>query len=268
MEALYNIYFAGELLEGQDLATVRQNLGRLFKANEATLDKLFSGIPQLLKRDCDKATALKYQQAMEKAGARPVVKSNQDSVATAAPTTPPESRPMSAADRIAAMAAAPDAGEYPDTEAAAPGVQVDTDGGLDLAAAGTDVLKPEERAATVISNIDTSALDIDDSGQRLSAEPPPPPPAPDSSHLSMGEVGDDIPSLPSELEPLSPNTDALDLSPQGTDFSDCAAPAPQAPDLDLSQLDVAPQGSDVLEEKYRKKEQPVAPATDHIKLED
>ena len=74
MEARYNIYFAGQLIEGQDLAGVRTRIGKLFKADAATLDKLFSGKTQLLKRDCDKATALKYKQAMEQAGALPVIK--------------------------------------------------------------------------------------------------------------------------------------------------------------------------------------------------
>lgn len=70
MEARYNIYFAGQLLAGHALAGVRENIARLFNADDATLDKLFSGKAQLVKRDCDKATALKYKQAMEQAGAR------------------------------------------------------------------------------------------------------------------------------------------------------------------------------------------------------
>ena len=40
---------------------MRANLARLFNADEATLDKLFSGKIQLLKRDCDEATAEKYR---------------------------------------------------------------------------------------------------------------------------------------------------------------------------------------------------------------
>ena len=68
MEPLYNIYYAGEVLAGFDQSQVRKSLGALFKAGDATLDKLFSGKPQLLKRDCDEATALKYKQAMERAG--------------------------------------------------------------------------------------------------------------------------------------------------------------------------------------------------------
>ena len=71
MDARYSIYFAGELLDGHDRATVRAGLAKLFNADEATLDKLFSGKAQMIKRGCDKATALKYKQAMERAGAQP-----------------------------------------------------------------------------------------------------------------------------------------------------------------------------------------------------
>ncbi len=82
----------------------------------------------------------------------------------------------------------------------------------------------------------------------------------------MGGVGEDIPTLASTEAPLSPNTDALDLSPEGTDFSDCAPPDPEEPPLDLSALDLAAAGCDVLEEQYRKREQAAAPNTDHLSL--
>jgi hypothetical protein len=84
----------------------------------------------------------------------------------------------------------------------------------------------------------------------------------------MGDVGEMIPNLPSNQQPLSPDTAAIDLAPQGTDFTDCAPPAAEAPALDLSGMDLAPAGAEVLEEKYRKKEQAEAPATDHISLKD
>ena len=83
MEARYNVYFAGQLLEGQDPGSVRSSLAKLFNADEATLEKLFSGNAQLIKRNCDKATALKYKQAMERAGAQALIKAVAE---TAAPT--------------------------------------------------------------------------------------------------------------------------------------------------------------------------------------
>lgn len=259
MEPLYNIYFAGEVIVGQDAATVREALGRLFRADEATLDKLFSGTAQSIKRNCDKATALKYKQAMENAGARPLIKR--------AEAPAPAERPLTAAEKIAALAAAPDTGTYTDNTQQEPADAAE-EGEFDIAEAGADVLKPEERAEPIVADIDTGDLDVDATATRLSDEPPPPPPAPDTSHLSVGEVGEDIPVLDTGVVPLSPDTDALSLSPEGTDFSDCAADDPTPPTLDLSAMDLAPEGSDVLEEEFRRKEEAAAPSTDHISLED
>jgi len=244
---------------------VRSRLGQVFKADEATLDKLFSGKPQLLKRDCDKATALKYKQAMEQAGAQPLIKAVQPEAEAAPPA------PQTAAEKIAALAAAADTGAHraaadpePRRAAAAPVPA----GEPEVAPAGSEVLREDERPTPVVREVDTSGLAVDTAAQRLSAESPAPPPAPDTSHLDMAAVGELIPNLPSDLAPLSPDTDSLSLSPEGTDFSDCAAPEPAPPDLDLSALDVAPAGADVLEEQYRKKEQPAPPPTDHLTLKD
>ena len=84
----------------------------------------------------------------------------------------------------------------------------------------------------------------------------------------MGGVGEDIPNLERSEPVAEPNTDGIDLSPEGTDFSDCAPPAPPPPDVDLSAMEVAPAGTDVLDESQRNKPQPPPPATDHISLRD
>jgi hypothetical protein len=287
MATRYNVYFAGQLLEGQELASVRDKLAKLFNADQQTLEKLFSGKAQLLKRDCDKATALKYKQAMERAGAEPVIKASQSAAATEQPP-PPKPAPdktMSAAEKIAALAAAPDKSGYSPEESSTLSEEPSTrpeesstgsaeqqpepgQAGINLAPAGSGVLREDERSEPVVRDIDTAGLEVDAATQRLSEEPPPPPPAPDTSHLDMGGVGEMIPNLPSDQVPLSPNTDAIDLSPAGTDFTDCAPPEAEAPPLDLSGMDLAPAGTDVLEEKYRKKEQAEAPTTDHISLEE
>jgi hypothetical protein len=279
MATRYNVYFAGQLLEGQELASVRDKLAKLFNADQQTLEKLFSGKAQLLKRDCDKATALKYKQAMERAGAQPVIKASQSTAAaeqSPPPTLVPE-KTLSAAERIAALAAAPDEGGY-SKESSTPARETPTGSteqqadsgqeGINLAPAGSDVLREDERREPIVREIDTTGLEVDATAQRLSNELAPPPAAPDTSHLDMGGVGEIIPNLPSDQVPLSPNTDAIDLSPAGTDFTDCAAPEAQAPPLDLSGMDLAPAGTDVLEEKYRKKARAEAPTTDHISLEE
>lgn len=282
MDKRFNIYYAGEVLDGHDPTQVRANLGKLFKANEQTLDKLFSGKAQLLKKGCDEDKARQYQQAMQRAGAQPIIRAAQPADAGGATDAPapagdqPEKK-LTAAEKIAALAAAEDdtryraedssgAGQSPPA-ASEPTTAAD-EGSLGLEPEGTEVLKAHERAAPVEASIDTSKLAVDETAARLSEEAPAAPPAPDTSHLDMGEVGEVIPTLEEAVEELDPDISALDLSPEGSDFSDCAGPDPIAPDVDLSALDLAPSGSDVLEEQYRRGEEQAPPNTDHISVQD
>lgn len=232
MEPLFDVCFAGELLEEHELQSVRQKLQKLFNANPDTLDKLFSGKMQVLKRGCDESTALKYQQAMAKAGAKAVVR------------TQSSPNPAASSDSAPSPAA-----------------------GLVLAPPGSDVLRPDERAEEIITEIDTSSLDIEEMGSNLETTPAETGEAPDTSHLSVADVGEDIPNLPSSEAAVQPDTDFISLSPEGTDFSDCSADTPAAPEVDLTNIELAPAGSDVLEEQYKKKNEDAAPDTSHIALE-
>lgn len=268
MEPRYNIYFNGQLLEGQDMASVRSKLAKLFNANEQTLDKLFSGKAQLIKRECDRATALKFKQAIEQAGARPVIKEMPTSPQPQA--TPAPADKMTAAQRIAALAKAPDLGTYAADEPVenAPAAAEQAEDGIVLTPQGTDVLRPEERQQPLHREIDTASISLGDNGGQLSTPAPPAPPAPDTSHLSMGAAGEVIPILAKTTIPVEPNIDDIDLAPSGTDFSDCAAPDTEMPALDLSGIDLAPSGAEVLEAKYRRRHDEKAPPTDHLSLED
>jgi hypothetical protein len=270
MEERYNVYFAGQVLEGCDRSSVRDKLAKVFNADQATLDKLFSGKAQLIKRNCDKATALQYREAMERAGAIPIVKRT-DSQTVATATAP--ARTMTAAEKIAALAAAPDTNLYSSAASGAASQAVHQaattePGGLALAPAGTEVLREEERAAPIIREVDTSGLAVDTAAMRLSEEAPPAPAAPDTRHLSMGDVDDTIPNLPRFTAPLSPGIDGLALSAPGTDFSDCAAPKPPVLQLDLSALAILPPGTALLEERHRSREPGAVPSTDHISLKE
>jgi hypothetical protein len=277
MEERYNVYFAGQVIDGHDPANVREKLAKVFKANESMLDKLFSGKPQLVKRDCDSNTASKYKQALEGAGAVPIIKLASATEAAQPPTANTEpTRPMSAAERIAALAAAPDHASYPKVPvatastaaAAAQQENVADSSGIALTPPGTEVLRKEERAQPVIREVDTSSLEIDAAAQRLSEEPPAPPPAPDTQHLSMGDVGETIPNLASSATPLVPDLAGIALSEPGTDFSDCAQPEPQAAAVNLSHLAALPPGDMPVEEQQRRPMPVAAPSTDHISLKD
>ncbi|MFB3079391.1 MAG: hypothetical protein ACE1Y4_15450, partial [Lysobacterales bacterium] len=115
MEQLYDIYFAGQLVEDFDEVTVRENLVKLFKTNDVALQKLFSGKPQPIKRGVDKAGAIKYKAAMAKAGAVAVVKAHpraepkaEPKIAEPAPAFEDDDLPSSADIKPAAE---PDQGE-------------------------------------------------------------------------------------------------------------------------------------------------------------
>lgn len=281
MDPLYDVCFAGEILQGQDLDTVKLKIAKLFNTNDATLDRLFSGKTQLLKKGCDRETALKYKKAIEQAGAKPVLRSSAPNTAAESPKAEPEARAtaaqapkMTAAERIALLAAAPDVSssvpEAPEVTASAAPDSNTTEGsdGFDLAPTGADVLRPEERQPEVTSNIQTSDIELMSVGADLSDITEEEISAPDVSHLSMGEVGEDIPNLMQTRELLSPDISAISLSPEDSDFSDCA-PAPVAElEVDLSAIELAPSGTDMLDSQYRKSNDEVAPKTDHLSLED
>ena len=238
MNSLYDVCFAGQLLPGQELQAVRQKIQKLFNASPETLDKLFSGKTQMVKRGCDEQTARKYQQAMERAGALAIIR-------------------------------APDAASTQANSPASPGAESQTENsGLNLAPAGSEVLRPEERAVVATNEIDVSDIELTAAGSDLGEPVEATATAPDTSHLSMGEVGEDIPKLLDSSTPLKPNIDDISLSPEGTDYSDCAPPEAETPALDLSNIEIAAVGSDVLEEQYKKTGDDKAPDTDHITLKD
>lgn len=191
MNDLYDVCFAGKLCQGQELSAVRNNIQKLFNAEPDTLNKLFSGKTQLVKRGCDKATAEKYRKAMERAGATAIIRARD----TAPPDTDTPPRPSNEGDAA-----------------------------FNLAPTGSDVLRPDERVAEPISNIDIPDVTLTELGTDLGDYVESSEAAPDTSHLSVAEAGENIPNLPNTDTPLKPNTDQISLSPQGTDFTDCAPP--------------------------------------------
>lgn len=308
MSELYDIFYAGKIADGFDESTVRANVARLFKANAQTVEKLFSGKPQIIKRGIDKQTAIKFRAALQKAGAVPLIRAHASKAAPAkkAPVEKPAGgeKKQTMAERLAALTGepAPDATEVaadskapPQPTAAAPAAKQEApaaeeqsaaetvaaatagaaaghaaagfDSAISLAPEGSDVLREDEREIFEELDIDTSAIHLVPEFAEPEVETREEPPAPDTSHLSMGEVGEDIPHLEEEQTLLDPDTSHLSMGEVGEAI-------PQLPDErepvdpDTSGIDLAPEGSDVLEEQYRKKDEPPPPDTSHISLED
>ena len=285
MAERFSIFYAGELLPGQDQATVREALARLFRANEASLDALFSGRMVAVKRDCDRATAARYQQAMREAGAEPIVRQEPEPATAATPTPAPQapSGPgePTMAERLAALTGESPTpqpeGQQPATQQpqahkseppAAPRHASSHPGPpapYTVAEVGAMVLTEAERRQPPATEIDTSALQVAPPAERLAPPPPEPPPAPDVSGMDLAAAGEVL-QRPVEHVPVALEIDHLDLSPAGTDFADCTPPPTAAPVLDLSGLELGAPGSDVLEARYRETETASPPDTGHLSL--
>ena len=268
MDARYNVYFAGQLLAGHALVRVRDNIARLFNADDATLDKLFSGKPQLIKRDCDKATALKYKQAMEQAGALPVIKA----IASQAPTATVDTaaRPMTAAERIAALAAAPDLAyqNQPAVPVAPPPrLPEPTEGGYSSHPPAPTYCcrRSGRRPRPVVSTHPiwrfSPAADACPTIHRHRRRHR----IPATSAPEQPVNG--CPRCPAHERRCRPIPAPSPWRPTAPIFRLRGAGA-RAPVLDLSGIALAAPGADVLEQRYRNKHDQPPPATDHLALED
>jgi len=86
----FDIVFRGKLAAGFEEATVRANLARLFKRDEAQIAPLFSGSRAILKRGVDGATADKYRETLRNAGAIvAVIRNREESLAKPKPPPAP-----------------------------------------------------------------------------------------------------------------------------------------------------------------------------------
>lgn len=249
-QPLYDVFFTGQLVEGTDLATAKSNFAKLFKSSPEHLEKLFSGKPQAIKRGVDKAEALKFKAALHKAGLLIAFKAHQIAKPDATPATTTSAAP-----------------EQPESSTAAPTTNSPQASNDDwsVAPTGSDVLAAHERKPVQAQNIDTSAIKMVSAFAEAEVETKPAPPAPDTSHISVAQVGEDLllekpeppPALPLDLENLS-------LAPAGADLEELR---PELPALnpDISDLSIAEAGADLLKEQQNPPPPP-APNTDHITI--
>jgi hypothetical protein len=68
-ESLYEVTFSGEIQEGAKLDEVKARIAKLFKADEVTIARLFSGKRIVIKKNLSAEVADKYSIAFTKAGA-------------------------------------------------------------------------------------------------------------------------------------------------------------------------------------------------------
>jgi len=205
---LYDIFFRGGVMPGESIDTVKGNLAKLFKANATQIDAMFSGRAIVIKKSLSKDAALQYQSAMEKAGAKVILREK-----TSSKDSPKPSPTISA---VSHTANTPKPVQTP-TETIAASTPSTSDLGndsWDLAPAGSDVLSESERTHFVPADIDTSSIKLTSAFAEPEIELTPTPPPPNTDHISVAVVGSDI----------------LAEKP----------PKPPKPDIDLSGMEVSP----------------------------
>jgi hypothetical protein len=230
----FDIVFAGECLDGHEVPAVRAALAKLFRADDATLARLFSGTPQRIKSAVDAETAQKYAKAMAAAGARAIL------------------RPVSAE---LSPAEAPDTQDSPATA-------------MTLAPPGSDVLRPEERTVPSGKVPATDHLSIAQPGERLSEEKPVVADPHPQADFDVAAAGSDLSDGVDREAPPPPDTSGISLHEGELDLSDCATAPAGAPSLDLDHLSVADAGKDLLAESERKRDETQAPDTSHLSVSD
>lgn len=65
----FNVVFGGAVSGGRKVEEVKKNLGELFKADGKKIEQLFETPNMVLKRNIDYEQAMKYQTAVQRAGA-------------------------------------------------------------------------------------------------------------------------------------------------------------------------------------------------------
>ena len=197
----FEIAFSGQIREGADLQEVKARIGKMFKADGAKLDRLFSGQRIVIKANVDQQTAQKYQSALLSAGAECEIRSMSTTPAEAVVAAPPA--PAVEAQPVARQEPTPDqvpsepdpqttsANEPPrdfelPPQTAPLSVTADQIGELaaTLAPPGSEL--QDERKVAPIPQYDLSAFEMAPVGSVLGDEKKaPPPPPPDTTGLSM-----------------------------------------------------------------------------------
>lgn len=80
MEPKFDVYVTGDTLDGFQWDSVVAGLAHLFSIDDAAAKQLFDGSKRQVKAACDKATALKYREALAGIGAAVLVERHADKI--------------------------------------------------------------------------------------------------------------------------------------------------------------------------------------------
>ena len=272
-EQRYDIFFRGEVLEGFALETVKASVAQLFKASPDKIDQLFSGKVVPLRKDLDKATAAKFKQALDKAGAKIYIKLAAESSTVNQPQAVSQqtSSPQASARQGTSQATTSPANQATDQGSNTPAPKTiaqpaNNPGNFIILPAGSDVLRPDERPAVEAVKVDISGIRMASVFDMPEIDTTPSPPPPNTSHISAAPVGADIlEGVKKEAPPPPPDVSSIKIAAPGADMSEMVEkiPVPAAPDV--SHISTAAPGANLLE-GVKKESPPPAPDVSHIHL--
>ena len=275
MADFFNVVFAGEIARGSDPVAVKANIARLFKANDAMIEKLFSGQRIAVKKAVDQATAMKYRAVMKQAGAIASIEEAdaQGRPLAVPPAAPAAVKPPTMADRLAALAAehAQSNALKPRADAPPPPADVAQAGSWRLFPAGSLLVEIKSMPAPMLPNI--SGITLANPGAELLKDEerrqlaPAPVAVPDISAINLAPVGGDLLQAEEKLSvtPVQVDVSALSMAPPNTELlkeNEKRVVVPVV--VDVSAITVAPPGADLEQIKDDKK--PVNPDISKLKL--
>ena len=191
-DELFEVAFSGQISDGAEPGEVKAKVGKMFNADDAKLAQLFSGRRVVIKKNIDRATATKYQTALNRAGAEcEICLVGGAQVAQSAPAAakaPAATKPAS----TAASAVKIETGDYGDVApppATDPlgitGDQIE-DLAVSIAPVGSELQSDYQEIAE--PEFDLNGLEVAPVGSDLDSAPKKPaPPPPDTSGITMAD---------------------------------------------------------------------------------
>ncbi|HEX6592647.1 MAG TPA: hypothetical protein VF050_11655 [Moraxellaceae bacterium] len=253
MSELFNVVFSGQISGRADPAVVRANVGKLFNASEAVLDRLFSGQPVAVKKLVDRATAMKIRALMKQAGAdaqmvavdeqgRPLPAGAVPAAEPQAPKAPPPPEGTMAA-RVETLAEqhAREEATKPKPNAPPPPADVNKVSTWALYPVGFLLSAPLQRPAAVMPNI---------------------------TGISMAAAGGVLvkPEEIAKPAPVQVDISALSMAAAGTDvLKESERARVEAVQVDISGMSMAEVGAPL--DEIREDKPPVQVDISHIKLQ-
>ena len=161
-EQHFEVVFRGDVEPGQSVMDVKDGLAKLFKADPARIEQMFSGKPVVIKSNLDEDTALHYQSSLQKVGALVEIRSTQPADSVVATDTQNSNIQGSDSQDDDLEDENSSQGDTQDSQESDPLEDFDFD--FDVAPVGADVLPDTHKKEFVPADVDTSHLTVSEAG--------------------------------------------------------------------------------------------------------